>query len=88
MRRRIPTACGGRSTTGAFVPTTWTCSAAGGDGAWRRSAEVHRQRAYSVEELTAWLAAAGFGDVRVYGDMRMRRPRADEQRVYISCVRK
>ena len=59
-----------------------------GDGAWRRSAEVHRQRAYSVEELTAWLAAAGFGDVRVYGDMRMRRPRADEQRVYISCVRK
>ena len=47
-----------------------------GDGAWRRSAEVHRQRAYSVEELTAWLAAAGFGDVRVYGDMRMRRPRA------------
>ena len=59
-----------------------------GDGAWRRSAEEHRQRAYSVEELTAWLAAAGFGDVRVYGDMRMRRPRADEQRVYISCVRK
>ena len=59
-----------------------------GDGAWRRSAEVHRQRAYSVEELTAWLAAAGFGDARVYGDMRMRRPRADEQRVYISCVRK
>ena len=59
-----------------------------GDGAWRRSAEVHRQRAYSVEELAAWLAAAGFGDVRVYGDMRMRRPRADEQRVYISCVRK
>ena len=59
-----------------------------GDGAWRRSAEVHRQRAYSVEELTAWLAAAGFGDVRVYGDMRMRRPRADEHRVYISCVRK
>ena len=49
---------------------------------------MHRQRAYSVEELTAWLAAAGFGDVRVYGDMRMRRPRADEQRVYISCVRK
>ena len=49
-----------------------------GDGAWRRSAEVHRQRAYSVEELTAWLAAADFGDVRVHGDMRLRRPRAGE----------
>ena len=58
------------------------------DGAWQRSAEVHRQRSYTVEQLTAWLTEAGFGDIRVYGDMRMRRPREDEQRVYISCIRK
>ncbi len=57
-------------------------------GAWRRSTELHRQRAYTVEELTAWLTEAGFGDIRVYGDMRLRRPREDEQRVYISCIRK
>ena len=58
------------------------------DGAWQRSTEVHRQRSYTVEQLTAWLTEAGFGDIRVYGDMRMRRPREDEQRVYISCIRK
>ena len=59
-----------------------------GDGAWRRSAELHRQRAYSAEELTAWLTEAGFGDIRVYGDGKLRRPKEGEQRIYFSCVRK
>ena len=59
-----------------------------GDGAWRRSAELHRQRAYSAEELMAWLTEAGFGDIRVYGDGKLRRPKEDEQRIYFSCVRK
>ena len=59
-----------------------------GDGAWERREELHRERAYSVEELTAWLTEAGFGDIRVYGDTRLRRPREDEQRVYVCCVRK
>ena len=58
------------------------------DGTWRRSAELHRQRAYSAEELTAWLTEAGFGDIRVYGDGKLRRPKEDEQRIYFSCVRK
>ena len=35
------------------------------DGAWDRREELHRERAYSVEELTAWLTEAGFGDIRV-----------------------
>ena len=48
-----------------------------GDGAWERR-----------EELPAWLTEAGFGDIRVYGDARLRRPREDEQRVYVCCVRK
>ena len=58
------------------------------DGTWRRSAELHRQRAYSAEELTAWLTEVGFGDIRVYGDGKLRRPKEDEQRIYFSCVRK
>jgi hypothetical protein len=41
-----------------------------------------------LAELTAWLTEAGFGDIRVYGDARLRRPREDEQRVYVCCVRK
>ena len=59
-----------------------------GDGAWRRSAELHRQRAYTVEQLTAWLRESGFTDIRAYGDMRLRRPREGEQRIYFSCIRK
>lgn len=58
------------------------------DGAWRRSFELHRQRAYSPEQLTQWLAAAGFTDIRLYGDGVLRRPRADEQRIYVSAIRK
>ena len=58
-----------------------------GDRAWDRREELHRERAYTVEELTAWLTEAGFGDIRVYGDAKLRHPREDEQRVYFCCIR-
>ena len=58
------------------------------DGAWNRQWEIHRQRAYTVEELTAWLKDAGFGDIRTYGDMVRRSPREGEQRVYFTAIRK
>ena len=54
---------------------------------WRRSLEVHRQRCYTAEELTAWLKEAGFGEIRIYGDCRRRAPREGEQRIYFSCIR-
>lgn len=57
------------------------------DGTWERSFECHRQRAYTVEELTAWLREAGFVDIRIYGDCRRRAPREDEQRIYFSAIR-
>ena len=58
------------------------------DGAWDRQWEIHRQRAYTVEELTAWLKDAGFGDIRTYGDMVRRSTREGEQRVYFTAIRK
>ena len=58
------------------------------DGAWDRQLEIHRQRAYTVEELTAWLKAAGFADIRIYGDMVRRSPREGEQRIYFTAIRK
>ena len=58
------------------------------DGAWERDLEVHRQRAYTAEELTGWLEAAGFGDIRTYGDMVRRSPKEGEQRVYFTAIRK
>lgn len=58
------------------------------DGAWERDLEIHRQRAYTVGELTEWLKAAGFTDVRTYGDMVRRSPKEGEQRIYFTAIRK
>ena len=58
------------------------------DGSWVRELEMHRERAYTVEELTAWLEEAGFGEIRTYGDGKLRRPAEGEQRIYFSCIRK
>ena len=58
------------------------------DGAWDRELEIHRQRAYTVEELTGWLKAAGFTDIRTCGDMVRRSPREGEQRIYFTAIRK
>ncbi len=49
---------------------------------WRRDFEEHREYAYSVEQLTAWLKEAGFETVEVYGDRSFEAPEAGEQRIY------
>ena len=59
----------------------------GTDGRYRRDTELHRQRYYAPEELAGWLREAGFGNIRVYGDCRLRRPKDGEQRVYFCCTR-
>ncbi len=51
-------------------------------GQWERDVELHRERAYSVEQLTEMLRRAGFRDIRVYGDKKLRAPAADEQRIF------
>ena len=59
----------------------------GTDGRYRRDTELHRQRYYAPEELAGWLREAGFGNIRVYGDCRLRRPKDGEQRIYFCCTR-
>lgn len=56
-------------------------------GGWDRAGEEHRQRAYEVDELRAWLMDAGFTRVRTFGDCRMSAPRENEQRIYFSAIR-
>lgn len=58
-----------------------------GDGGWDRAGEEHRQRAYEVDELKAWLLDAGFNRIRTFGDCRMSAPRENEQRIYFSAIR-
>lgn len=57
------------------------------DGAWERTWEEHRERAWDEPELRALLAEAGFTDIRVTGDLRSGAPRPDEDRVIYRCRR-
>ena len=52
---------------------------------WRRSFEEHREYAYSAQQLTEYLKAAGFTHIRVYADRRMEPPRVGEQRIYFKA---
>jgi ubiquinone/menaquinone biosynthesis C-methylase UbiE len=54
-------------------------------GAWRRSREEHRERAWEENDLRTWLEDAGFLKIRVMGDLRMGTPRADEDRLIFRC---
>jgi len=55
---------------------------------WHKSVEEHRERAYSVEELTEWLSAVGFTDIRTYGDCLLRKPKEGEGRIYFTAIRR
>ena len=50
------------------------------DGAWDRSFEEHRERAWSEEELQTCLRGAGFSSVKLTGDLTDRPPKLEEDR--------
>ena len=54
-------------------------------GLWRREEELHRERAYSIPQLTAMLEQAGFREIRTFGELSMRPPRPGEQRVFFTA---
>lgn len=52
---------------------------------WHRSFEEHQEYAYSRQQLTAFLKAAGFTSIAVYGDRRFVEPQPGEQRIYFKA---
>ena len=54
-------------------------------GLWQRSFEEHREYAYSREQLTEYLRAAGFTQIGVYADRLFEAPREGEQRIYFKA---
>lgn len=54
---------------------------------WERSFEEHREYAYSLEELTAYLRQAGFSKIDLFGDCRLEAPKAGEQRAFFRAVK-
>lgn len=57
----------------------------GETGQWDRGEELHRERAYTVEELTAMLEEAGFHSIQTFGDLKLRPPKAGEQRIFFTA---
>ncbi len=55
------------------------------DGAWDRSFEEHRERAWTEEALRRYLAEAGFASVRLTGDLTDKPPEPDEDRWQFEC---
>ena len=52
---------------------------------WDRSFEEHREYAYSQEQLTKYLKAAGFTHIEVYADRKFAAPAEGEQRIYFKA---
>ena len=52
---------------------------------WHRSFEEHREYAYTREQLTEFLKAAGFTHIEVYADRKFASPGAGEQRIYFKA---
>ena len=51
-------------------------------GQWERGEELHEERAYTIPELTGCLEQAGFRDIKVYGELKLRPPVPNEGRVF------
>lgn len=54
-------------------------------GRWDRGEELHRERAYTTEELTSMLEAAGFRSIKSYGELKMRPPGPGERRIFYTA---
>ena len=54
-------------------------------GQWGRGEELHQERAYTHEELTTLLEGAGFQDIKAFGELKLRPPKAGEQRIFYTA---
>lgn len=52
------------------------------DGSWYRDGEYHEEYAYTLDELSGWLCAAGFAHIKQFGNLRMSAPSPSEDRVF------
>lgn len=55
---------------------------------WTRAQEIHEEYAYTPAELTAYLEEAGFCDIRMHGELSMRAPREEAERIFLSARKK
>lgn len=58
------------------------------DGAWERTFEEHREKAWSMDQLRAFLREAGFDTITVTGDLSAKSPKEEEDRWLIRAEKK
>lgn len=58
------------------------------DGAWERTFEEHREKAWSMDQLRLFLQEAGFEEITVTGDLSLKPPKAEEDRWLIRAEKK
>ena len=59
----------------------------GQNGLYTRARESFAERAYTPEELTRWLAKAGFAVERIYEELTEQPPRETAERIFFICRR-
>lgn len=52
------------------------------DGSYTRYAEYQEERAYSIQEITEALTAAGFGSIEVFADLAFEPPADNSERIF------
>ncbi len=52
---------------------------------WIRGSELQEEYAYTAAELAEYLTAAGFHTIRLYGNLKMRPPKAEEDRIFFTA---
>lgn len=57
-------------------------------GLYRRSSEIHYQRAYSKEKLTELLEQNGFKVAGIYSDLKLRGSKDEKGRLYFAAIKK
>lgn len=55
------------------------------DGTWERGEEVHEEYAYTLDELEEYLKQAGFINVQRWGNLKMRAPNRNDNRVFFTA---
>ena len=55
------------------------------NGSWYRDGEYHEEYAYTMDELSDWLASAGFQSVKQFGNLRLSAPNTSEERVFFTA---
>lgn len=54
---------------------------------WQRGEELHREYAYTMDELEEYLRAAGFTRIKRFGELKMGQPKEGEQRVFFAAYK-